>query len=385
MSLSSQMVIKMKFTEWYGRFFWPFHRVLIRKHLHKRCSKCAISEAYAQLEKSTGVCRICSEKINLSSPSMDSHSFEMLENELKLLLQRHERSSKGEYDALVLFSGGKDSAYLVYELQQRHPGLRLLCLLIDNGFMSPTALYNASQAAEKLNVDYVAYRPCKSFYKKYFRAACVDPSVIHRGCFETIDMVELYFFYSIAKTFAARNNIPLIIDGLAWAQVERFYEVKSFETPLDLEIHKVEKELGSFLTGNKEASHEKYFWYPDKFQPEQIPRLIHPFYIWRHKEGDVRKKVSELGLINKGYDSPLITNQQVIVMMVIVDYIRLGYCSYEPDITLQIREGTADRHYWQAIFEMSEYIAKTGWMMKKEIGKIAASLDLTLQDLDLKW
>ena len=381
------MAIKMKVTECYGKIFWPLHRLLVKRHLHKRCINCAMSEACVSLDKSSGLCQICNSKSHASAtdPQKLNQLLKKLDVDLQELLKNHELKGSDDYDALVLFSGGKDSAFLVSELKRRHPRLRLLAILIDNGFMSPIALDNAAKAAEKLNIDYLAYRPAKAFYKKYFRAACIDPALKQRGCFETIDKTELYFFYSIAKTYAARNNIPLIIDGLAWAQVERFYEVQNFEAPLNLEMRIVEKDIGSFLLGIKEASDQQYFWHPEKFKPEQDPRLIHPFYVWRYEENEIRKEVTKLGLIKKGNDSPLLTNQQVIVMMVIVDYIRIGYCSYEPDITAQIREGTADRRYWQAIFEMSEYIAKTGWMMKKDIVTIAASLDLTTNDLGLEW
>lgn len=257
--------------------------------------------------------------------------------------------------------------------------------MIDNGFMSPVALENAASAAEKLNVDYLAYRPNKGFYKKYFKAVCIDPALKNRGCFETVDMTELYFFYSIAKNFAAKNSIPLIIDGLAWAQAERFSQIKNFEWPSDLETKTVEKTLGEFLTDNRLPDFEPYFWNPNSYNSEKIPRLIHPFYVWRYEENEVRNKVTELNLIKKGNDSQLVTNQQELAMMVIVDYIRIGYCSYEPDITMQIRAGTADRKYWQSIFEMSEYIAKTGWMMRKDIEKIEADLDLTTKELGLPW
>jgi hypothetical protein len=260
-----------------------------------------------------------------------------------------------------------------------------MALMIDNGFMSPVALENAASAAEKLNVDYLAYRPNKGFYKKYFKAVCIDPALKNRGCFETVDMTELYFFYSIAKNFAAKNSIPLIIDGLAWAQAERFSQIKNFEWPSDLETKTVEKTLGEFLTDNRLPDFEPYFWNPNSYNSEKIPRLIHPFYVWRYEENEVRNKVTELNLIKKGNDSQLVTNQQELAMMVIVDYIRIGYCSYEPDITMQIRAGTADRKYWQSIFEMSEYIAKTGWMMRKDIEKIEADLDLTTKELGLPW
>jgi hypothetical protein len=190
-------------------------------------------------------------------------------------------------------------------------------------------------------------------------------------------MTEIYFFVSLAKTFAATNQIPLIISGLAWAQVERLYGAQSFEARPDAELRKIEAVIGTLLTSNYDPSEERYFWRPEKYPEASLPRFIHPFYVWRFEENEIRDRVTGLGLIERGNDSPLLTNHRVIIMMVIVDYVRIGYCSYEPDITEQIRHGTADRLYWRNIFEMTEYSAKTGWMMDKEIDKILQSLDLT--------
>lgn len=388
MSSPAQMVLKMKVTELYGRFLWPIHRMFIKKHLHDRCKVCAASEAFIQIERQSGLCQVCAnEKLKIGTQKSISNlnDLEELRIDLTKKLREAEGSGTQDYDAVVLFSGGKDSAFLIWELQRLNPRLRLLALLIDTGYMSPVALENAAKAAEKLNVDYMAYRPNKGFYKYFFKAVCTDPDLKKRGCFQTVDMIEFYFFYSIAKNFAAKNKIPLIIDGLAWAQCERLSSLQHFEWPLDTETKAVEKELGSFLKSHRRPENEIYFWNPQKYPKEQIPTLIHPFYVWRLEENEIRKKVTELGLIKAGNDSPLVTNQQVLVMMVIVDYIRIGYCSYEPDITMQIRAGTADRRYWQSIFEMSEYIAQTGWMMKKDIKKIAADLDLNTSDLDLSW
>lgn len=375
----------MKVTEWYGKFLWPIHRFFIKNRLRRRCRNCAASEAYVQLDAVKGICKICQLQNTAEGVQKNTTNLEQLEIKLKELLSEFENKGLQNYDAVVLFSGGKDSAFLIWELKQKHPKLRLLALLIDTGFMSPVALENAANAAEKLNVDYLAYRPKKSFYKKFFKEVCIEPSLKNRGCFQTVDMLEFYFFYCIAKNFAAKNSIPLIIDGLAWAQCERLSSLQNFEWPADTETKAVEKELGSFLSKHKTPEFEGYFWNPQKYSPENIPRLIHPYFVWRYEENDIRNRVTQLDLIKSGNDSPLVTNQKVLVMMVLVDYIRLGYCSYEPDITMQIQAGTADRKYWQAIFEMSEYIAQTGWMMKKDIEKIVGELGLSTKDLGLDW
>jgi hypothetical protein len=371
MADTTALIRRARLTEWYAKNAWGLHRLFVGKHLSKRCVRCAVSAVYSALDEQM-VCTLC----RTASAKPDHAAAPGLETELDRLLLQHVGKGTRSHDAVVLFSGGKDSVFLIHELKRRYPGLRLLALLVDNSFMSPLALDNAARAAEMLDVDYVPLKPARSLYKKYFRIACTHVQE-GKGCFETVDMTEIYFFVSLAKTFAATNQIPLIISGLAWAQVERLYGVQSFEAPPDAELRKIEAVIGTLLTSNYHPSEERYCWHPDKYPEAARPRIIHPFYVWRFEENEIRNRVTSLGLIEPGNDSPLLTNHRVIIMMVIVDYVRIGYCSYEPDITEQIRHGTADRLYWRNIFEMTEYSAKTGWMMNKEIDKILKSLDLT--------
>jgi len=46
------------------------------------------------------------------------------------------------YDGVVLYSGGKDSSYMLQNLARR--GLELCAWMLDHSYQSPTALENAS-------------------------------------------------------------------------------------------------------------------------------------------------------------------------------------------------------------------------------------------------
>src|SRR5947209_2785043 len=59
---------------------------------------------------------------------------------------------KGEYDCLVCFSGGKDSAYLLYRLKHEY-GLRVLAFTTDMN-VPPMAWENIHLSIEKLDADF---------------------------------------------------------------------------------------------------------------------------------------------------------------------------------------------------------------------------------------
>ena len=67
--------------------------------------------------------------------------------------------------------------------------------------------------------------------------------------------------------------------------------------------------------------------------------------------------------------------------MIVADYLRLGYASFEPEFASMVRAGKADRTFWRNVFEMLEYSARTGWLLGGEIDKQARSIGLTRQDI----
>ena len=70
-----------------------------------------------------------------------------LQTELHELLASYQGKGLNGYDALVMFSGGKDSCYLMHRLKTEYPNLRPLAMLVDNSFLSKVAVMNAHDAA----------------------------------------------------------------------------------------------------------------------------------------------------------------------------------------------------------------------------------------------
>jgi hypothetical protein len=367
----------------YAKYLWRFHRCFVRGVLSKRCSVCILSEAYSRLD-GNGLCPVCRARA-ASADRRNAPATEpapALARELDELLHQSQGRGSGAYDALVMLSGGKDSALLLHELKHRYPGLRLLALTIDNSFMSPVVGENTSRSVGTLDLAHVTLRPAKSFYLKSFRLACTLREAGH-GCFETVDRIDADIGFSLAKIYAATNRIPLLVTGLSWIQVERLFDVRTFEIPPAQAYQKITSTLGRPLGQVYDPAEMHYWWDPDRFDQSCWPRFIHPFYVWRHEEQEIRDRVIELGLIKAGNESPLVTNNIIIPMMIAVDYLHLGYASFEPEFATQVRDGRADRVFWRNVFEMLEYAAKTGWMLEDEIDKIAKSLELTRLDVGL--
>jgi hypothetical protein len=79
-----------------------------------------------------------------------------------------ERRPDATYDAVVLYSGGKDSTYMLLDLAQR-PGIRVCAWMLQQGYQSPAAIRNAERICERLGVPLVISTPERSAMDSLFR------------------------------------------------------------------------------------------------------------------------------------------------------------------------------------------------------------------------
>ena len=111
--------------------------------------------------------------------------------------------------------------------------------------------------------------------------------------------------------------------------------------------------------------------------------MIFPFFIWDEAESRIRDMVINLGLIPRGQDSPLATNSSLIPLMGLVDMVRLGYSSFEPEFARMVRQGKAKRKPWLYTFETLEYAARTGRLLGRSVHEVMTRLSLTQESLGI--
>jgi len=109
----------------------------------RRCTKCIMPETFPGITfNEEGVCNLCT----------SYEPFPVLgEDKLRELLNSQKG---GEYDAVVAFSGGKDSAYVLY-YAVKVLNLKVIAVSYDAGFTSDQAKENMENACRILNVPLV--------------------------------------------------------------------------------------------------------------------------------------------------------------------------------------------------------------------------------------
>jgi hypothetical protein len=125
----------------------------------------------------------------------------------------------------------------------------------------------------------------------------------------------------------------------------------------------------------------RFWWDPGLYPEDAVARVLFPMYVWRIDEQELRRRVIELGLIQPGHDSPLVTNNTLVPLMGIIDVKNLGYSSFEPEFATLVRAGKTDRRLWLAIFEMLEYSSRSRFLMERLVGHTLRALNLTIEQI----
>jgi len=179
------------------------------------CKKCVLNERFIGVRfNEDGICNFCS-----SAKSIDNQRSirDKYEARFQKLIEEHK--GKGSYDALVAYSGGKDSTYTLHLLQERYD-LRLLAYSFDNWYQSERAKRNISAVLSSINVDHLTVTPSFENMKKIVLASMSDEMYSAKAmarassiCTSCISLVRFIGF-----RMAIEQEIPFLIFGMSPGQ-----------------------------------------------------------------------------------------------------------------------------------------------------------------------
>src|SRR5687767_11954303 len=116
------------------------------------CRRCILPDSVPGITiDAEGICNLCQEHAGIVAPPKPGE-----DAFLKALAPVGRRAA---YDCLCLYSGGKDSTYMLYVLSRKLK-LRVLAMTLDNWFLSPQTQVNIRNTLQRLeNVDHVQVKP----------------------------------------------------------------------------------------------------------------------------------------------------------------------------------------------------------------------------------
>lgn len=158
--------------------------VIIKKRWIKmtRCSKCVLPDSFPSITfNSEGACNYCTNYKKIERKG---------EAEFEKILSHYKGTGK-KWDCIVLFSGGRDSSFVLHQLVKVYK-MRVLAYTFDNGLLSEEAKLNIKSAVEKLKVDHVMIKLNVSKIKKNLRRNL-------KAWFKKPSQKMIYYFVSVVK------------------------------------------------------------------------------------------------------------------------------------------------------------------------------------------
>lgn len=173
------------------------------------CVRCSLSEqAPGGARDSEGVCQTC-RRFDVYRARADIYFREP--DDLRQIVRGLGARRTGKYDIVMMLSGGKDSTYALHRLHELTQ--EILCVTLDNGFLSDEAKRNIRNVASDLGLDHrFMTTPAMN---AIFRDSLTRSSNVCQGCFKTI--------YTLALDVAREEGVPAIATGLSRGQ---FFETR---------------------------------------------------------------------------------------------------------------------------------------------------------------
>jgi tRNA(Ile)-lysidine synthase TilS/MesJ len=182
----------------------------------KICSRCILPETFPGITfDEEGVCSFCR-----AEPGREQH-----EAQKRRYLEKFQgllQSVKGRYcyDALMLFSGGKDSSYTLHLLKNRF-NMNILALTFDNGFIPDQSQRNIRSVTDGLGIDLIVYRFQNRLMNRIFRA-CADRDVFPASTLtraSAICTACISFVKFLALRTSIEKSIPFNVFGWSPGQI----------------------------------------------------------------------------------------------------------------------------------------------------------------------
>jgi hypothetical protein len=307
----------------------------------KLCTKCILPETIPGIKfDELGVCSYCHREESAVAKATEKKG--EYQSKLDQLIGEI-RGKAPLYDAIMAYSGGKDSTYTLKVLRDRYD-LRLLALTFDNHFLSPAALENIKKITDELQVDHILFRPPWPILKEVFaRTAQEDifpaPTLLRASaiCTACIGLVK-----SLVLKAAIEMEIPLVAFGWSPGQAPIQSAIMKTNPALIRQNQMVLKKAFPQEMGKRM---EQYF-IPDRYfdgYAGRFPHNVHPLAFFDYDENQI---VLELNVLGWELPKDTDTNSSNCLLNAFANQVHIQRHRFHPyvlEIASMVRQGVMGR------------------------------------------
>lgn len=334
-----------------------------------RCSSCVQSAAFPRIQfDAQGICNYCR---NQAGALTQDKTIGKAKQNVKQLLSNLDPATP--YDAIMCYSGGKDSSYTLKLAVEKY-GLRILSFTLDNGFISETAFANINRVVDHLGVDHLVFRPAQKHFVPMVRASALKsiypPKTLNRisaVCNTCISMVNTY-----ALKLAIEKRVPYILAGFTLGQIPANAIVyknnyRFLQESREKSLQKLRQEAGPFV--------DNYLSIPEETiaQVQAYPSTINLLCLEDITEAQIIEQVQTMGWCSPSDVDGCSSNCLLNTFNNDIHEKTFGYNPYELELSHLIRKGLMTR---------DEALQKIQQQPKQQLQQIQKLLGIS--DADLK-
>jgi hypothetical protein len=320
------------FFKFYIKYIWPMHRWFIKKS--ERCIRCL-----NKVQVNKVLCEECKKYKNVGSyadcvqTKIKADAFDI---EIKNCINKHHI-----YDFSFMLSGGKDSCYTLLKFVELYPDAKILCIFVNNGFYTDKVVDACVNLCKNLNVNLIIDNKHVFEFKEKIKNGLLKLKDKDYK-YNPVDFIDGSFIFQIGEKISIENNVPNILCGMTPVQVKNI---------LNIEDYLIDNDLS---------------------------RVIFPMSAWDTTEYEISITLNEKLPSN---DFNIIsTNNSIIPILSALDVLKNGECSFEKEMSKNIRLGKAERKQYLYLFECLEWFTKKGFL-NKEINKCLKQFNLSIEDV----
>ena len=305
------------------------------------CERCVLPETFPGITfDHHGICNYCKreESALAKAPEKKAQYRERLDQ----LIEGVKRKAP-VYDAIVAYSGGKDSSYTLKLLKDRYD-LRLVALSFDNHFISPEAWENINRLTDELQIDLIRFRPSWPAVKGLFCLTAKQdifpaPTLLRASaiCTACIGLVK-----SLVLKTALEMSIPLVAFG--WSPGQAPIQSAIMKTNPGL-VRQNQSALKKAFPSEVSHGIDQHFIpdiYYEKYK-EVFPHNIHPLAFFDYDEENIKQQLHDLG-----WQAPedTDTNSTNCLLNALANHCHLqrhGFHPYVWEIANMVRQGVMSR------------------------------------------
>lgn len=306
----------------------------------KRCARCVLPASFPGISfGADGTCSVCREfEERAAQVGVAAH----LRGALHDVIEQARSRSAG-HDAVVAFSGGKDSSYLLHLLKTKL-GLRPLAVTFDNGFLSEATSTNMRNVTSALGVEHVVVTyPRERLNAVFLTGALVPVYPSHLTMFGSSVCIScIRMVMTAALRAAIERRIPLVMLGNSPGQVlrsdeELIYQDNKIPFALRRQLFaRVAERTGSWAYDYLMLTASEYAATP-------FPYIVSPLPILGYDEGEIFRTIAHLGWSRPDDVDPSSTNCRLNAFGIVRHQNLYGFHPYDYEMSQLVRTGVLSR------------------------------------------